>query len=242
MALADRANQYINDKQPWVLARQDKSNIEVQEICSTGINLFRFLIIYLKPVLPQLAADAESFLSVSPLQWDDIGSVLTDFVIGKFTPLMTRVETEKVQAVVDATRDEVQQLRELTTGEVPVLANGITLANEIEIEDFAKIDLRVVKIIAAVHVDGADKLLKLELDLGPDGGGNKLTRTVFSGIKSAYKPQDLIGKYTVMVANLKPRQMKFGLSQGMILAAGPGGKDIWLLEPDSGAQPGMKVT
>jgi len=242
MALADRANQYINDKQPWVLAKQDKSNIEVQEICSTGINLFRFLIIYLKPVLPQLAADAESFLSVSPLQWDDIGSVLTDFVIGKFTPLMTRVETEKVQAVVDATRDEVQQLRELTTGEVPVLANGITLANEIEIEDFAKIDLRVVKIIAAVHVDGADKLLKLELDLGPDGGGNKLTRTVFSGIKSAYKPQDLIGKYTVMVANLKPRQMKFGLSQGMILAAGPGGKDIWLLEPDSGAQPGMKVT
>jgi methionyl-tRNA synthetase len=242
MTLADKANQYINDKQPWVLAKQDKTSIEVQEICSTGLNLFRFLIIYLKPVLPRMASDAESFLTIPPLLWADTESVLLDCTIGKFSPLMTRVEMDKVQAVVDATQKEVEQLKNPDSDSHPALANSEALAQEIDFEDFAKVDLRIVKIITAEKVEGADKLLRLQLDLGPDENGNTINRTVFSGIKSAYEPDDLIGKYTVMVANLKPRKMKFGVSEGMILAAGPGGKDIWLLEPDDGAQAGMKVT
>ncbi|MBL4820065.1 MAG: methionine--tRNA ligase [Gammaproteobacteria bacterium] len=242
MALADRANQFINDKQPWVLAKQNPASTEVQDICSTGINLFRLLVIYLKPVLPAMATDAESFLQVPPMQWQDLDSVLTDCAIGKFKPLMTRVEMDKVKAVVEDTRAEVDKLQGPATEAPLALQNGPALGSEIEFPDFAKVDLRIVRIISAEQIDGADKLLKLQLDLGEDETGTAVQRTVFSGIKSAYKPQDLVGKYTVMVANLKPRQMKFGLSQGMILAAGPGGKDIWLLEPDSGAKPGMKVT
>ena len=239
MALADRANQYINDKQPWVLAKQSAEDPEVQAICSTGLNLFRLLVIYLKPVLPVMAEKAEDFLKVERLTWEDSGSVMTGNIIGTFSPLMHRVEADKVMAVVEATREE---LGAQPPANAPASKETLDLENEIEIDDFFKIDLRVARIINAEHVEGANKLLRLELELGRKTGGAPITRTVFSGIKSAYAPDELIGRLTIMVANLKPRKMKFGLSEGMVLAAGPGGKDIWLLEPDSGAQPGMRVT
>lgn len=240
MEQADKANQYINDKQPWVIAKKDKRSRELQEICSTGLNAFRLLISYLKPVLPATVEKAEQFLAIDPLQWDDIEKPLLNHKINKFTPLLTRVETDKVQAMVDASRQEYEKQQGKSTTK-PV-ANNSGLAPEIELEDFARIDLRVARIIDAETVEGADKLLKLSLDLGLDPQGEPLTRTVFSGIKSAYEPATLVGMYTVVVANLKPRKMKFGLSEGMILAAGPGGKEIWLLEPHSGAEAGMRIT
>jgi methionyl-tRNA synthetase len=247
MALADKANQYINDKQPWVIAKTDKQSAELQQICSTGINAFRLLIAYLKPVLPAMAEKAESFLAIDPLKWADIDSLLTGHSISKFKPLMTRVETDKVQAMVAATQKEFEQQNKSQktapqSENKTMETNDSGLEPEIEFDDFIKVDLRVAKIINAEHVEGADKLLKLDLDIGLDKSGAPLTRTVFSGIKSAYDPADLVGKLTVVVANLKARKMKFGLSEGMILAAGPGGEDIWLIEPHAGAEPGMRVT
>ncbi len=241
MALADRANQYINDRQPWVLAKNNARDPEVQAICSVGLNLFRLLVIYLKPVLPVLARKAEKFLRVEALTWKDSATLLSGTAIDKFQQLLQRVETDKVQAVIEATREETGQHKSSAMGPVS-LQSGPPLEEQIEIDDFFKIDLRVVRIVAAEFVEGAEKLLRLELELGDDEQGRPLTRVVFSGIKSAYDPQQLIGRLTVMVANLKPRKMKFGLSEGMVLAAGPGGKDIFLLEPDSGARPGMRVT
>jgi methionyl-tRNA synthetase len=240
MALADRANQYINDKQPWVLAKQNAEDPQVQAICSTGLNLFRLLVIYLKPVLPVLAAKAEAFLKLESLTWPDSQSIMAGNLIDSFSPLMQRVEMDKVQAVVEATREELGQ--QVATADTSPAHDALELENEIEIDDFFKVDLRVVRIITAEQVEGADKLLRLKLELGHDDNGEPVTRTVFSGIKSAYSPEQLVGRLTVMVANLKPRKMKFGMSEGMVLAAGPGGKDIWLLQPDSGAQPGMRVT
>ena len=240
MEQADKANQYINAKQPWIIAKADKHSRELQEICSTGLNTFRLLISYLKPVLPVMVEKAEHFLAIDPLQWDDIEKPLLNHKINKFTPLLTRVEIDKVQAMVDATRQEYET-QQGNSAAKPA-ANSSGLEPEIELDDFAKIDLRVARIIDAEIVEGADKLLKLSLDLGLDPQGEALTRTVFSGIKSAYEPETLVGMYTVVVANLKPRKMKFGLSEGMILAAGPGGKDIWLLEPHSGAEAGMRIT
>jgi methionyl-tRNA synthetase len=240
MAQADKANQYINDKQPWVIAKADKQSQQLQEICSTGLNAFRVLISYLKPVLPAMAEKSEQFLAIAPLQWDDIDTLLLDHKINKFKPLMTRVEMDKVQAMVDATQQE--QGKQQSQNKAPAEENFSGLEAEIEFDDFAKIDLRVAKIINAELVEGADKLLRLSLDLGLDSQGQPLTRTVLSGIKPAYEPAALVGMYTVLVANLKPRKMKFGVSEGMILAADPGGKDIWLLEPHSGAQAGMRIT
>jgi methionyl-tRNA synthetase len=245
MSLADKANQYINDKEPWVIAKTDKQSPELQAICSSGINAFRLLMCYLKPVLPKMAADAEQFLAIDPLVWDDADSLLVGHKINKFKPLMTRVESDKVQAMVDATQkefeiqvrskaksDTAKQPRENTTG----------FESEIDFNDFAKVDLRVAEITSAEHVEGADKLLKLVLNLGKDKNEEDITRTVFSGIKLAYDPDKLVGMLTVVVANLAPRKMKFGISEGMILAAGPGGKEIWLFEPHAGAQPGMRIT
>ena len=234
MAQADKANQYINDKEPWVLAKKDKKASELQAICSTGINAFRLLICYLKPVLPALAEKAETFLNIDPLVWKDVDSVLTKHRINKFQPLITRVEISKITAMINASK---------VHDESPVSPGAENhFEAEIPFEDFAKIDLRIAKIIEAEHVEGADKLLCLKLDLGPDSEGKPILRQVFSGIKSAYQPHDLLGKLTVVVANLQARKMKFGISEGMILAAGPGEKDIWLLEPDSGATPGLRVT
>ncbi len=243
MALADKANQYINDKQPWVIAKTDRHSEELQAICSTGINAFRLLMCYLKPVLPAMASKAEEFLAVDPLCWDDIDSLIVAHKINKFKPLMTRVESDQVRAMVNATQQEFeQQKKNRVNSDASLSSNNSGFESEIEFADFAKIDLRVAKIVGAEQIEGADKLLKLELNLGKDELGQTIRRTVLSGIKSAYQPENLVGMLTVVVANLKPRKMKFGLSEGMILAAGPGGKDIWLLEPHSGASPGMRIT
>lgn len=234
MAQADKANQYINDKEPWVLAKTDNQSVELQAICSTGINAFRLLLCYLKPVLPALTEKAEAFLNIDPLLWRDVDSLLTNHRINKFQALITRVEPDKIAAMIDASKAHNET--------AVATAAEIHFEPEIAFEDFAKIDLRIARIVEAAHVQGADKLLCLKLDLGPDSKGQPIFKQVFSGIKSAYDPADLSGKLTVVVANLQARKMKFGVSEGMILAAGPGGKDIWLLEPDSGASPGLRVT
>jgi len=234
MALADKANQYIDDKKPWALAKEDGKDQQVHDICTMGINLFRVLMAYLKPVLPETAIQAEAFLNIEALTWDNMITPLLDHGINKFKPLMTRIEADKIKAIQD---DSKATLVETKPAKVAAPANeGIPpLADEISFEDFAKIDLRVAKIINAEHVEGADKLLKLTLDIGLE------QRQVFAGIKSAYSPESLIGKQTVMVANLAPRKMRFGLSEGMVLAAGPGGQDLFILNPDNGAQPGMRI-
>ena len=234
MALADRANQYIDEMKPWALAKEEGKEQEVQAIYSMGINLFRVLIAYLKPVLPKTAEQAEAFLNIEPLNWTDIASPLLGHTINKFTPLMTRIEKEKIDAIIEESKEnmtETKPAEKQTTSNT----NIDPIADEIQFDDFAKIDLRIAKIVNAEHVEGADKLLKLTLDIGLG------ERQVFAGIKSAYSPEDLIGKLTVMVANLAPRKMRFGLSEGMVLAAGPGGKDLFILNPDNGAQPGMRV-
>ena len=228
MALADRTNEYIDANKPWVLAKEAGRETEVQNVCSDGINLFRILMTYLKPILPQLAESAEAFLGVDPLVWESVGTPLTNHRINKFKPLLKRVEAEKVEQMVESG----QEPEPAAKADVPEADES----NEIQFDDFAKVDLRIALIENAEHVEGADKLLRLTLDLG----GEK--RNVFAGIKAAYSPEDLIGKLTVMVANLAPRKMKFGVSEGMVLAAGPGGKDIYLMSPDAGAEPGMKVT
>jgi methionyl-tRNA synthetase len=231
MTLADHANQYIDTKKPWVLAKQEGKEQEVQDVCSVGLNLFRVLVTYLKPVLPKLAEASEAFLNIKPLMWNDVSTPLTNHSINKFKPLMTRVEKDKVDAMIEASKENLRA----TAPQNPAATQVDPLAEPIEFEDFAKVDLRIARIIKAEHVEGADKLLRLTLDIGNE------TRNVFAGIKSAYRPEDLEGKLTVMVANLKPRKMRFGLSEGMVLAAGPGGKDLWVLHPDEGAQPGMRV-
>jgi len=228
MALADRANQYVDEKEPWVIAKQEGKEAELQNICSVGINLFKIIITYLKPVLPVTADKAEAFLNFEDLNWQNVGKPLLNHQINKFKPLMTRVEQEKIDNMIeDSKQIEVPEI----TG--PLADDPISAT--IEYDDFAKIDLRIALIQNAEHVKGANKLLKLTLDLGGE------SRQVFAGIKSAYAPESLIGKHTVMVANLAPRKMRFGLSEGMVLAAGPGGKDLWVLEPDAGALPGMRV-
>ena len=229
MALADKANQYIDEKKPWLIAKEEGKDVELHEICSMGINLFRMLVAYLKPVLPVLAEKAESFLNIESQGWPVSVQPLLDHEINKFKPLMTRVEADKIEAIVEASKDNLKKV------EQPEAKKWEPIADEIEFDDFAKIDLRIAKIVKAEHVDGADKLLQLTVDIGDE------TRNVFAGIKSAYSPEDLEGKLTVVVANLKPRKMRFGMSEGMVLAAGPGGKEIWLLEPHEGAQPGMRI-
>ncbi|NLO79888.1 MAG: methionine--tRNA ligase [Xanthomonadaceae bacterium] len=232
MELADRANQYIDEVKPWVVAKQAGQEQQLQEICTMGLHLFRQLLVYIKPVVPRLARQAEEFLGVAPLSWKDAAQPLLDHVINPYQPLLTRVDPKAVEAMVEASKETIgDQAADNTKA-----SDMEPIAPEIEYDDFAKIDLRIARIVKAEHVEDADKLLKLTLDLGG------AQRQVFAGIKSAYQPEQLEGKLTVMVANLKPRKMRFGVSEGMVLAAGPGGKDIWLLEPHPGAQPGMRVT
>jgi len=230
MALADKANQYIDENKPWVLIKEQGKEQEVHDVCSVGLNLFRVLITYLKPILPNTAILSEAFLNVEPLQWSDIQQPLLNHKINKFKPLMTRIEQDTIDAMTEASKQHLEEANAVTG---PLADDPIS--DEITFEEFAKVDLRIVKIVNAEHVEGADKLLQLTLDLGGQ------TKNVFAGIKSAYAPEDLIGKHTVMVANLKPRKMRFGLSEGMVLAAGSGGKDLWILSPDEGAEAGMKV-
>ena len=233
MSLADQANQYIDEKKPWVMIKDPDSKEEVQLICSNGLNLFKIIITYLKPVLPELAQKSEIFLNVNDLSWNSSSSSLLGHRINKFKPLMTRIESEKVDAVVSAT---IAEAGVKSDDENNNDQEKLSETDWIDFDDFAKVDLRVARINAARPVEGADKLLHLTLDLG------KEERQVFAGIKSAYDPEKLIGKLTVIVANLAPRKMRFGVSEGMVLAAGPGGSEIFLIEPDAGATPGMKIT
>ncbi len=230
MALADAANEYIANKAPWTLAKQEGSEQQVLDICTLGINMFRALLTYLKPVLPATAEKAEAFLGET-LSWDKALTFRGGETINKFKPLMTRIESEKVEAILAESQEALAAQAPKATG--PLADEPI--CEEIDFNDFAKVDLRIALITKAQHVEGANKLLQLTLDLGGE------TRNVFSGIKSAYQPEDLEGKLTVMVANLAPRKMKFGMSEGMVLAAGPGKDEIYLLEPHAGAKPGQRV-
>ncbi|SEE90426.1 MULTISPECIES: methionine--tRNA ligase [Pseudomonas] len=239
MGLADRANAWIADKAPWSLNKQEGKHDEVQAICALGINLFRQLVIFLKPVLPLLAADAEAFLNVAPLTWNDHATLLSNHQLNEFKPLMTRIDPVKVQAMTDASKEDLTA-SQTDTGEAAPAGNGELakdpLSPEIEFDTFAAVDLRVALILKAEAVEGADKLLRLTLDIGDE------QRNVLSGIKSAYPdPAKLEGRLTMMIANLKPRKMKFGISEGMVMAAGPGGEEIYLLSPDSGAKPGQRI-
>jgi len=233
MALADKANQYIDEMKPWALAKEQGKDQQVHDICTMGINLFRVLVGYIKPIFPITTEKVEAFLNIEPLMWADIATPLLDHPIEKFKPLITRVETDKIEAILEASKETIGTEKMMPKQKKD--SNLDPVSTEISFEDFAKIDLRIAKIINAEHVDGADKLLQLTLDIGNE------QRQVFAGIKSAYSPEQLIGKLTVMVANLAPRKMRFGLSEGMVLAAGPGGKDLFILNPDDGAQPGMRV-
>ena len=232
-ALADKANQYIDDQQPWVIAKQAAADAELQAVCSMGLNLFRLIASYLKPVVPQMVGQAESFLNCKPLPWPDRMAPLLGHTINAFKPLMTRVDPKHIEAMVEASRENLAPTK--SKAKASAVPKTEAIADPIEFDDFAKLDLRIARIVEAKPVEGADKLLQLTLDLG------ETTKNVFAGIKSAYDPQDLEGKLTVMVANLQPRKMRFGISEGMVLAAGPGGQDLWLLSPDQGAQPGMRV-
>ncbi len=231
MALADKANRYVDDKAPWVIAKQEGADAELQAVCSVGINLFRVLMAYLKPVMPLLAERAEAFLGET-LSWDGIEMPLVDHTVAPFKALFSRIEPAKIEAMIDASKEDLAK-EQAPKASGPLVDDPIS--ETISYDDFAKIDLRVALIKKAEAVPEADKLLKLQLDIGGE------TRQVFAGIKSAYNPEELEGKLTVMVANLAPRKMRFGMSEGMVLAAGPGGKDLWILEPQEGAKPGMRV-
>ena len=226
-ALADRANQYIDSHAPWQMVKQPGQEAVVHGVCSLGINLFRALVVYLKPILPRLAEKSEAFLNVAPLTWEDAGTPLLGHRIEKFKPLLQRLDKKAVHRMVEASKE----------GEPPAPADSVEApaVEHISIDDFAKIDLRVARIVAAREVDGADRLVRLTLDVGDH------RREVFAGIRQAYDPERLVGRHAVVVANLAPRKMRFGTSEGMVLAAGPGGEDIFLLSPDDGATPGMEV-
>ncbi len=233
MALADLANRYVDEQAPWVVAKQEGREQDLQAICSMGINLFRVLITYLKPVLPSLTERAEAFLGLT-LAWDDIATPLRDQQINAFKSLFSRIEMSQIDAMVNASKEEAAAANAKPAA-VGALAEA-PIQETISFDDFAKVDMRVALIKRAERVEGSDKLLKLTLDLGGE------TRQVFSGIRAAYPdPEALEGRLTIMVANLAARKMRFGISEGMVMAAGPGGSDIFLLSPDAGALPGMQV-
>jgi methionyl-tRNA synthetase len=231
MALADKVNEYVDQHKPWELAKKAGEEAALHDVCSTCIEAFRLLTIYLKPVLPALAAQVESFLQVAPLTFADAANSLGAHVIGAYQHLMQRVDTKLLDALFEPPAPAAP---------VVTLPGGEAIADEVKLEDFAKIDLRIARIVEAAHVEGSDKLLRLTLDVGEGRH-----RNVFSGIKQHFKPEDLTGRLTVVIANLAPRKMKFGVSEGMVLAAShadegaePG---LWLLEPGSGAKPGMRL-
>ena len=230
-ALADAANQYIAKHEPWNMAKDPEQRDAVQLVCSQGINMFRCLAIFLKPVLPEMAEKAEAFLSVAPLTWADAEAPLLGHTISKFKPMLQRIETAQIEKMVEASKQP--ESASVPTKAKPAASDDA--ADVISIDDFMKVQLKVARIVEAAPVEGADKLLQLTLDVGDH------QRQVFSGIKAAYQAEDLVGRLTVVVANLAPRKMRFGVSEGMVLAAGPGGSDIFLLSPDSGAEPGMDV-
>lgn len=234
MALADQSNEYFDSQEPWKLAKEEGKEQLVIDISSQCINMFRLIMIYLKPVIPNTAEKTMAFLNAD-LNWSDNIQPLLSHSINKFKPLMTRIDKDQVEEMIKASTEGHPEPAD-STKKAKKKNGGTDKPATISFADFDKVDLRVVQIVAADHVEGADKLLKLTLNLGEEGN-----KQVFSGIKSAYTPEQLVGKLTVMVANLEPRKMRFGLSEGMVLAAGPGGEEIWLLEPDKGARAGMKI-
>ena len=239
MRLTDLANQYVNDNKPWELAKQEGSELLLHEVCSVSINLFRLLTLYLKPVLPKLASEVEAFLNIAALTWADAGTLLTGHRINSYQHLMTRVEQKQIDALVTANQQSLEVSVDMHSPARHAEAQShviAPIADTITVDDFAKIDLRVAKIVNAEHVEGADKLIRLTLDVGEGK-----TRNVFAGIKSAYDPEKLIGRMTVMVANLAPRKMKFGVSEGMVLAASGETPGLYILSPDEGTVPGMRV-
>jgi methionyl-tRNA synthetase len=231
MALADEANRYIDEEKPWQAIKEEHRQQEVHGVCTQGINLFRVLMTYLAPVLPFTAERAAAFLGVPLDDWRRIDEPLLGVPLNTFQALLTRVDPIKVQAMIEDSKESLQPAT--ASAPRPEVAE---VAPEITIDDFTRVDLRIARILSAENVEGADKLLRLTLDIGSQ------TRTVFAGIRSAYDPADLEGRLTVMVANLKPRKMRFGTSEGMVLAAGSGGSDLFILEPDEGATPGQRVT
>ncbi len=231
MELADNANQYIDEHKPWALAKDPNNTARVQAVCSMALNLFRLLMLYLKPILPMTAKKVEAFLNIPALDFQAKETPLLAHHINQYQPLMHRITMDTLNSMID----EEKASQEVKT-EVPASTRD-PIAAEISIDDFSKVDLRVAKILSAQSVEGADKLLQLSVDIG-DGE----TRQIFAGIKSAYPPEDLVGRYTVVVANLAPRKMRFGMSEGMILAAsGKEKSGLWILSPDSGAEAGMRI-
>jgi methionyl-tRNA synthetase len=244
MALADRANAYIAEQKPWILAKDEATRAQAQAVCSQGLNLYRCLITYLKPIVPGIAADSETLFGIE-LTWKSLPEPMLGRAISDFKPLLQRVEKDKVDAMVEASKEG--EAGDKKKGEKKAKSGDSKKAKKskksapvpegcISFDDFAKVDLRIATIIKAEHVEGADKLLQITVDLG-----NGSQRNIFAGIKEAYAPDTLVGKQVVVVANLAPRKMRFGISEGMIIAAGPGGKDIFLLSPDEGAVVGMEV-
>ncbi|WP_276971382.1 methionine--tRNA ligase [Tatumella ptyseos] len=243
MALADLANRYVDEQAPWVVAKEEGRDADLQAICSMGIHLFRILMTWLKPVLPELSARSEAFLN-SELSWDSIAQPLTGHTVAPFKALYQRIEMSKVTALVDASKEDATQAapaaaatqKKTAAVAKPAKKEEASVEGVITIDDFAKVDMRVALIEQAELVEGSDKLLRLMLDVG----GEK--RQIFSGIRAAYPdPSVLVGRLTIIVANLAPRKMRFGVSEGMVLSAGNGGKDLFILSADSGAQPGMPV-
>lgn len=226
MALAAQANQYIDEHKPWLMVKQKDKAAELQAVCTQGLNLFRVIMGYLAPILPVMTEQVEAFLA-TPITWQP--EPLLAHTINRFKPLMKRVEEKQIAAMIDASKESLATLSNST----PSLEQA---SETISYDDFSKVDLRIARIVKAEQVEGAKKLLQLTLDIGEEK-----PRTVFAGIKDAYTPEQLTGRLTVMVANLAPRKMRFGVSEGMVLAAGPGQNDLFILSPDEGAQAGMRV-
>ncbi|MCJ8314356.1 MAG: methionine--tRNA ligase [Saccharospirillaceae bacterium] len=244
MALADIANAYIHENAPWQLVKTAGSEEKVQAVCTQALNIFRILITYLAPVLPETAKDCIEFLNIKNLNWDEIATPLLSHKINEFKPMINRIDGKVVTKLVEASKEDVAAELGKKPEKVSKKENKKTKAkpksdpkNEIiQFDDFAKIDLRVAKVLECNHVEGADKLLQLTLDVGEEK-----TRNVFSGIKSHYQPEELVGKNLVFVYNLAPRKMKFGMSEGMVLAAGEG-KELWIMESNLDAKPGTKIS
>jgi len=240
MAFTDKANLFVDKYKPWTIAKEAGREKELQQVCTLALNMFRWLTILLKPVLPELAKNVETFLNVPPLTWEDAHTFLPDdHRINEYKHLMTRVDQKQIDAMIEANKESLAPAADSHSQSRHAEAQQhaiAPIAETISIDDFSKVDLRVAKIVNAEHVEGAEKLLKLTLDIGEEK-----TRTVFAGIKSVYDPEKLKGRMTVMVANLAPRKMKFGLSEGMVLAASGEAPGLFILSPDDGAQPGMRI-
>jgi len=246
MALADRANEYLDRAEPWKVKKDPSRGQELSDICTIALNLYRQIVVYLAPVLPSLAIRSEALLGGSVSKWTDAETPLVGSTLGTFEHLMQRVDPSQVTKMIEDSKEPDLLNAAAPTAGAAALDDGAALALEplapvCSIDDFGKIDLRVARVLEAAHVPEAKKLLRLTVSLGGDD-----RRTIFAGIKAAYEPGDLVGKLVVIVANLAPRQMKFGVSEGMVRCAGAGGEDLYVLPPDdraarSGAKPGQRV-